>query len=177
MKPAGNKTPKNEPGSPSAGEMQLYRLSGTLNKVNTTISITMNHVLTFFVCAFRTDIQRRAFPISKWRMPTGYQQTCCITSTHVISILIATKSHHCHLGSIIWIHLYRHDLRELCVVWLAPQLVDRVPSVRCKAIAPADRGITISTCNNRIRMALRRRSRSARLYRYCLSAQSRKLPN
>ena len=65
MKPTGNKTPKNEPGSPSAGEMQLYRLSGTLNKVNTTTLVTMNYVLTFFVCAFRTDIQRRAFPISK----------------------------------------------------------------------------------------------------------------
>ncbi len=42
MKSAGNKQPKNEPGSPSTGDMQLYRLSGTLNKVATKLLIFVN---------------------------------------------------------------------------------------------------------------------------------------
>ena len=74
MKPPMHKHPKNEPGNPTAGEMQLYRLSGTLKVNEFGILILLYHFLLTCrnLAEWAPERRRFRFP-SHGRLPNSCQ--------------------------------------------------------------------------------------------------------
>ena len=71
MKPPAHKQPKGEPTSPTAGDMQLYRLSGTLKVKTLPVQCHSRshgddpHFFVFYFFFFRTDTKREALQTSR----------------------------------------------------------------------------------------------------------------